>query len=161
MIKNILKTAMLLVTATVLSSGGVIDENNSEKTGTVSIGYNVEPSYTVTIPANVVFTNTDSGKTAERPLQANDVLLESGQQLNIYVESLNGFKMVNHSGYIEYSMMANAAEITGTDKVKILTVMPGDKSGWVLLNFETKFVGDFSGYAGEYSDTLTFTVEMI
>lgn len=161
MINKILKAATALVMAAAFSSGGVINENDSEKTGTVSVGYNVESSYTVTIPANVVFTDTDSGKKVERPLQANDVLLESGQQLNIYVKSLNGFKMVNHSGYIEYSMEANLQKITGTDKVKIMTVLPGDKSGWVLLNFETKFIGDFSGYAGNYSDTLTFTVEMV
>ena len=154
---KLLKAALALIMAAALTQSGVIDENDSESSGSVSVGYSVSASYEVTIPANVEFTDT----AIERPLQANNVLLEEGKHLNIYVKSQNGFRMVNNEGYIEYTLHANGSLISGTDNVKILTVSPGDKSGWVLLSFTSALSGDYSGFAGNYSDTLTFTVEMV
>lgn len=158
---KILKAAMALIMAAALTQSGVIDENDSESSGSVSVGYSVSASYEVTIPANVEFTDADKNTAIERPLQANNVLLEEGKHLNIYVKSQNGFRMVNNEGYIEYTLHANGSLISGTDNVKILTVSPGDKSGWVLLSFTSALSGDYSGFAGNYSDTLTFTVEMV
>ena len=56
---KLLKAALALIMAAALTQSGVIDENDSESSGSVSVGYSVSASYEVTIPANVEFTDTD------------------------------------------------------------------------------------------------------
>ncbi len=134
-----------------------ITESSAEKTGAMSVDYNVAGSYTVTIPASVTFTK--SGETVERGLSAKNVTLSEGSKLQVHVSSLNGFKLKNLDSYIDYTITANKVSDIQEDSV-ILSVSAGDTSGWTLLDFTAQST-DNAAYAGEYSDTLTFTVEVV
>lgn len=154
--------AVLALSLTLISPQGVkaeeITSGDTESSGSISVSYNANVNYKVTIPASVTF--TDSEKTVERALMASDVLLNKGGKLGISVSSLNGFKMVNDSGYIEYGMKVNGHDIDTQEDIVILTVLAGETSGWATLDFETTLSGEHAEYAGNYSDTLTFTVQV-
>ena len=136
----------------------IIDNYSADKSGSISVDYDLDVSYTVTIPANVTFTDTE--KTADRALEAKNVVLNEGGHLDVNVTSLNNFQMVNDSGYIDYNMQVNGSDISRENGVTILTVKAGETSGWAVLTFSTNLSGEHSGYAGKYSDILTFTVQV-
>lgn len=152
----LISAALMFITAhfAVFSAAEITTEGSHA----VSIDYNAEVSYKVTIPASVIFSKEET--TAERALQASDVVLNEGEHLNIYVESMNGFKMVNESGFIEYDMKVNGQKMSGQESIKILSVAAGEKSGWAVLNFSTNLSNENIRFAGNYSDTLTFTVSV-
>lgn len=139
-----------------LASGEKITQDSQEKVGNVTVGYNVGVTYTVTIPANVTFTDTE--KTVERPLQVTNVVLNEGSTLNINIASLNNFKMVCDEGYIEYALSVNYNDALRENNCTILTVLAGESSGWAILDLITDLKKDHAFYAGQYTDTLTFTV---
>ncbi len=161
MLKNFL-IAVLVSSLALISPLSVkaeeITSGDTEGSGSISVSYNANVNYKVTIPASVTF--TDSEKIVERALMASDVLLNKGGKLGISVSSLNGFRMVNDSGYIEYGMKVNGHDINAGEDIVILTVLAGETSGWATLDFETALSGEHAEYAGSYSDTLTFTVQV-
>lgn len=135
-----------------------ISPDSSEKSENVNIDYNMDVSYTVTIPASVTF--TDSEKKVERPLQASNVLINEGTSLNVSVASLNNFKMKNGESYIDYNLMVNYNAIPQDNSVDILIVNAGEKSGWAILSFASELNKDHAFLAGNYTDTLTFNVSV-
>lgn len=139
-----------------MAAGETITQDSGEKSGNITVGYDAGVSYTVTIPANVTFTDTE--KSVERGLQVSNVVLDEGSALSINITSLNNFRMVNGEGYIEYSLLANNNETPKDNSYTILTVLAGERSGWVILDFITELNKDHVVYAGNYTDTLTFTV---
>lgn len=157
--KLILKfiTALLTFALLGLFAGAEVLEPPADG-GSVSVNYNGSFSYTVTIPASVTFTKDETS--IERSLSASDVVLDEGTELHVMVESANGFKMVNRDGYIDYKMTVNGHDYSASDAMPLLTVAAGEKSGWAILAFSTEFTGERTGYTGNYSDTLTFTVEV-
>ncbi len=140
------------------SAGSQVIDGDPENSGSVSVNYNGGISYKVTIPASVTFKRTE--KSLERPLSATDVVLGDCSELNVRVSSKNGFKMINGSGYIEYSMLVNGHEVADSENITVLTVKQGENSNWAVLTFSTEFLGENTGLVGNYSDTLTFTVEV-
>lgn len=135
-----------------------ITQNSQVNSTDITVGYNAGVTYTVTIPASVAF--SDSEKRVQRALQVDDVVLNEGGTLNVNLASLNGFKMMCGTGYIDYSLLINANEVPKEDNTTILTVSSGEKTGWVLLDFVTDLKKDNALYAGNYTDVLTFTVSV-
>lgn len=136
--------------------GEEITLDSREQSGKININYNMEVSYTVTIPASVTFTDTE--KNVERSLLAKDVLLNEGSSLNVIVSSLNNFQMKNGDSYIDYSLLINQGDVLKDNDSTILTVLAGENSGWAIVNFVTDLNKENALYAGNYIDTLTFTV---
>lgn len=157
-----LLSVILFVTITLgtsfisLAAGDVITQDSQEKSGQITVDYNAEVSYTVTIPASVTF--TDSEKNIERPLEVKDVMMNEGSTLSVNVASLNNFQMRCGEGYIDYKIMMNYATALEENNRNILSVNAGEKSGWAILSFVTDLKKDNAKYAGNYTDTLTFTV---
>ncbi len=143
---------------TSLAEGETITQDSQANSGNITVGYNAGVTYTVTIPASVTF--SDAEKEVERPLQVSNVLLNEGSTLHINLSSLNEFKMVCGGGYIDYRLTINNNEPPGENNYTILTVSAGENTGWALLNFVTDLQKDHAMYAGNYTDTLTFTVEV-
>ncbi len=137
----------------------IIDQDSLNKNGSTNVSYNEEVSYTVVIPADVTFTDADAenGYSVERGLYAQDVRLDYGSELKVSVESLNGFKMTNNSGYIDYTLSANTTVLPVGSPQDILIVDAGKTSGWTQLTFTAQSDRSNAVYAGTYSDTLTFT----
>ncbi len=136
-----------------------ITQDNTEKKTSITVDYDMAESYTVTIPASIEF--TDDEKNIERPLQIENIMLNEGTVLNVNVSSLNGFKMRNGDAEIDYEMMVNTHNITEGNNQNVLTVKAGEHSCWAILHFATQLSEEKALYAGNYSDTLTFTVSVI
>ena len=134
-------------------------QNTQEKSANTNIDYSMEETYTVTFPASVTFTDTETS--IDRGLLVSDVVLREGRSLNVNVTSLNDFQMKNGEGFIAYRLIVN----NNYDKPvnhnsNVLTVVAGEKSGWAVLTFTTELDKSDAPYAGRYSDTLTFTVSI-
>lgn len=134
-------------------------QDSQEKSGNTNIDYSMEETYTVTFPASVTFTDTQTS--VDRGLQVSDVVLREGRSINVNVTSLNGFQMKNGEGFIAYWLIVN----NNYDKpVKhnsnVLTVVAGEKAGVAILTFTTELDKSNAPYAGRYSDILTFTVSI-
>lgn len=142
------------------AAGEAITQDSQEKTGNTTVGYDAGVTYTVTIPANVTFTDTE--KFVERPLLVSNVVLNEGSTLNVNISSLNDFKMIYgegyDDGYIEYNILVNYNKPPEKNTYTILTVMAGEKSGWAVLDFITNLNKEHAFYTGNYTDTLTFTI---
>ena len=154
----IITAAVLIFTAVIFPAAAeeIIDQDSANKSGNINVSYNAEVSYTVTIPAGITF--TESEKSIERGISANNVSLTEGSYLKINVASLNDFKMKNNNGYIDYTLTVNKTKIPDGNSHDILTVKAGESSGWAVLNFTTGLDRTNAFYAGTYTDTLTFTI---
>lgn len=141
-----------------LAAGETITQDSSENSGNITVDYNEEVTYTVTIPASVTF--SDSEKEVERSLQVSNAVLNEGSTLNVNIASLNNFKMMYGEGYIEYYLKINHNDVSKENNYTILTVPAGESTGWAVLNFITDLKKDHVLYAGNYTDTLTFTVSI-
>lgn len=135
-----------------------ITQDSQDKSGKINVEYNLEESYTVTFPASVTFTDTE--KTVERPLLARDVILNEGSYLNVYISSLNEYKMKKGEGYINYKISVNYNTALKENNCIIMTVNAGESSGWAILTFSTELEKNHALYAGNFTDTLTFTVSI-
>ena len=160
--KKFLSIVMFIVIALETSilaqaaENGIITENSQNKSGNITVDYNAGVTYKITIPASVTFTDTE--KDIERGLLVENVLLNEGSTLNVAVESLNNYKLKNGEGYIDYYLMINRYTILEENNSNILIVEAGEASGWVMLYFITDLNKEHALYAGNYTDTLTFTV---
>lgn len=154
----IMFTAIFLRTSifTQAAGYGTILQNSQVESGSITVDYNAGVTYKLTIPASVTFTDTE--KEIERGLLVEDVLLNEGSSLNVSIESLNDFKMINGEGYIDYHLMINRQVPTEKNNYNVLTVEAGENSGWAVLYFITELNKKNALYAGNYTDTLTFTV---
>lgn len=138
-----------------------ITQDSANKSGEINVNYDMDTEYTVTIPASVNF--TDSERTIDRPLQANDVRIEDGKALNITISSSNGFQMKhtkNIGSGIDYHLMINNAVISDGNNYNVLTVNAGEGSGRAILSFVTELNKDNAFYTGTYTDTITFKVSV-
>ncbi len=141
-----------------MAAGETITHESGEKRGSITVGYNAGVTYAVTIPASVTFSDTEN--VAERSLQVTNVVLNEGSVLHVNLASRNNFKMMNGEGYMEYHLKINSHDVQEDDQYTILSVSAGEPSGWVILNFVTDLQKDHLLYAGNYTDTLTFTVSI-
>lgn len=138
-----------------------ITQDSANKSGEINVNYDMDTEYTVTIPASVNF--TDSERTIDRPLQANDVRIDDGKALNITISSMNGFKMKhtkNSGSGIDYHLMINNTTISDGNNYNVLTVNAGEGSGRAILSFVTELNKDNAFYTGNYTDTITFKVSV-
>ncbi len=140
------------------ASGETITQDSEENSGNITVDYNAGVTYTLTIPASVSFSDTETQ--VERSLQVSNVVLNEGSSLNVNLASANDFKMMHGDGYIEYRLMINYNDVPEGNNHTILTVPAGEKTGWVILHFATDLQKDHITYAGNYTDTLTFTVSI-
>ncbi len=138
------------------TAGETITQDSGESSSSLTVDYNAGVTYTVTIPASVTFSDTE--KEVERALQVSNVVLNAGSVLNVNLTSLNQFKMMCGEGYIEYGLKINHNEAPEGNNYTVLTVPAGENTGWAILNFSTDLQKEHALYAGNYTDTLTFTV---
>ena len=120
---------------------------------TTNVSYNVDPSYTVTIPATV-----DLGDTAvDAEIKAENVLLETGKQVVVALTAASNtasgstFNAKNGDSAVTYTITGDEAIAVGdtvatftANGSKTLTCSAADKSGATV--------------AGAHTETLTFTI---
>jgi len=120
---------------------------------TTDVSYNVDPSYTVAIPASV----TLGDSAVEAAITATDVILESGKQVAVELTSASNtasgstFNAKNGDSTVTYTITGDEAIAVGdtvatftADGSKTLTFSAADKSAATV--------------AGSHTETLTFTI---
>ncbi len=139
--------------------GVTVYYTDAADTREMTVTYTVDPSYTVTIPADV--TITDSGSAAE--ITANDVLLEEGQKIKVALTGADNttegsvFTAKNGTSEIKYSITEGEDENTKTIALGD-TVAEFTAAGSQELTF-TK-TGGSPTIAGDHTENLTFTVSV-
>ena len=114
----------------------------------VTVEYNVDPTYTVTIPATVAL-----GETAT--IKAENVVVAKGKQVEVTLTNANGFTVATPQG-AELGYTVKNGETVVNEGDTVLIVNPdGGKTGETTLTFTTPETVKF---AGDYTGTLTFTI---
>ena len=114
----------------------------------VTVEYNVDPTYTVTIPATVAL-----GETAT--IKAENVVVAKGKQVEVALTNANGFTVATPQG-AELGYTVKNGETTVNEGDTVLTVNPdGGKTGETTLMFVAPETAQF---AGDYTGTVIFTI---
>ena len=114
----------------------------------VTVEYNVDPTYTVTIPATVAL-----GETAT--IKAENVVVTKGKQVEVTLTNANGFKVKTEQGAeLGYTVTIDGDAVAENDTV--LTVNPDNgKTGETTLK---SVAPETAQFAGDYTGTIIFTI---
>ena len=150
------KLFALILTVSLLASMSVTAFAANTEGGSIKLSFNVDPTYTVTIPATVELERQEDNGTVT---YENDYTLtaEAGLRLKkgeyIEIAVLSDFEMTTTEGAtLAYSITADGNAVA---------------TGGVVAEFETDkaaqsttihIAANDPDYAGEYKDTVTFTV---
>ena len=114
----------------------------------VTVEYNVDPTYTITIPATVAL-----GETAT--IKAENVVVTKGKQVEVTLTNANDFKVTTPQGASLTYTVKNGETIVNEGE-KVLTVNPtSGKTGETTLKF---IAPETAQFAGDYTGTVTFTI---
>ncbi|MGN0538132.1 MAG: hypothetical protein ACI4M3_09170 [Acutalibacteraceae bacterium] len=139
------------------------DGNPTPDSGTTSVTFNVAPTYTVTIPAEVVLNAKDNNGTVT---YENDLTITADAGVRLLEN--NKIKVTMDSDF--YLKTAASATYQLPYTVKIGDSTGAITSGEVVALFETKtteqtsvlhFAAGNPEYAGNYSDTVTFNISIV
>ena len=126
----------------------------------VNVTFENDPTYTVTIPADVTFADDMADKTNE--VKVEDVYLNKGKAVKVTVASANDYKMIlngtDADTFVPYELTSDKAE--GGD---VITVPTGtfNRKGTDTATLTYKVTDKDIPYAGDYSDILTFTIAVV
>lgn len=153
---------VLSLSVTAFAADTTIDQDTTDKTGSTTVEFSVAPTYTVTIPATVELSKTGTGTITYE--QDADITASAGVRL------LKGQQ-------IQVTLVSDFNLETAADTTYQLpyTVKVGDSataivSGAVVAAFGTSteaqtstlhFAADNPTYAGDYSDTVIFTISVV
>ena len=132
-----------------------IDQNSTEKKGTMTATYDVQAKYTVTIPAGVTL---DSTNAVSKNIEASDVVLESGQKIKVTLTGASNtaegssFSAKNDKGdsTATYTISKGGTAVAVGDVVAEFT-----EDGTQALTFSK---AEGATYAGTHTETLTFGI---
>ncbi len=118
------------------------------ETQTTTVTYQVDPTFTVTIPATVAL-----GETAT--IKAENVVVAKGKQVEVALTNANGFTVATPQG-AKLGYTVKNGETTVNEGDTVLTVNPDNgKTGETTLTFTTPETVKF---AGDYTGSVTFTI---
>ncbi len=118
------------------------------ETKSTTVTYQVDPTFTVTIPATVAL-----GETAT--IKAENVVVAKGKQVEVALTNANDFKITTPQG-ASLTYTVKNGETTVNEGDTVLTVNPDNgKTGETTLTFTTPETVKF---AGDYTGTVTFTI---
>ena len=149
-------TVCLLATMSVTAFAAEIGTETNASQGSTEVSFNVDPTYTVTIPATVELERQEDNGTVtyenDYTLTAQAGLrLKRGEYIEVTVAS--DFEMTTTEGAtLDYTITAeNAAVATGGVVAEFAT----DKAEQTAT---IHIAANDPDFAGEYKDTVTFTV---
>lgn len=152
-------TAPMVSSATLSETSVGVD--STDKTSAVSITKEVVSSYTVVIPDGEI----DLENPSDLSVSAENVIIDSGQTLEVSVMSENNWQLVDtksgSTASITYSLTPKeegAVAFTGEEPVSVLSVEAGTSSAGKVEKILTAEVTGTPIMSGTYKDTLTFTV---
>ena len=149
---------VMIATMSVTAFAAEIGPGANASQGSTEVSFNVDPTYTVTIPATVELdkVDTDGVVTYENDYTLTaqaGVRLKKGEYIEVTVAS--DFKMTTTEGAtLDYTITAEGTAVA---------------TGGVVAEFETDkaaqsttihIAANDPDFAGEYEDTVTFTLEV-
>ena len=162
-------SAMAMAAAMAMSASAVdpaqivpdADGQPTPETAGAEVTYNVDPSYTVTIPAGA---DISSGSD-EQTITASDVLLEQGKKITVTLSKASNtasgklFTAKDESGEstVNYTIKAGDADVEVGGTVAEFETKTGEQSA--TLTF-TKDADSTPTYAGKHTETLTFNISV-
>lgn len=160
---GLLATSMLLAMSTTAFAAGT-NISTDGGTGETVISYGMDQSFVVTIPADFIIDGQTNKATAK--VSASNVMIGDGKVLEVtitgddYTDKWELIDKVEANNKLEYTIGTTDG---GNDIISgsvVLAVDAGDaynKTVEEVMHFEV--IGTLSK-AGEYDDTLTFTVDV-
>ncbi len=148
----------LMATMSVTAFAAEIGPGANASQGSTEVSFNVDPTYTVTIPATVELNKVDTEGVVT---YENDYTLtaEAGVRLkkNEYIEVTvaSDFEMITTEGAtLDYTITTGGNAVTDNG---VVAEFDTDKSAQTAT---IHIAADDPDYAGEYKDTVTFTLEV-
>ena len=142
------KLFTLILTVCLLATMSVTAFAANTAGGSTDISFNVDPTYTVTIPATVAL-----GETAT--IKAENVVVTKGKQVEVTLTNANGFKVKTEQGAeLGYTVTIDGDAVAENDTVLAVNPTSG-KTGETTLKFVAPETAQF---AGDYTGTIIFTI---
>ncbi|MBQ2785469.1 MAG: hypothetical protein IJF02_03095 [Oscillospiraceae bacterium] len=150
-------TVAMLATMSVTAFAAEIDQDTAApKDGTTSVYFEVDPTYTVTIPATVELQKEVDGNTVtyenDYTIGANaGVRLKKGEYIEVTVAS--DFEMTTTEGAtLAYTITAEDAAVANNGVVAEFATDKAEQTATIHI------AANDPDFAGEYTDTVTFTL---
>ena len=150
---------VLSLSVTAFASGTGNDDSASDNTKDTSVTFNVAPTYTVTIPQKVELdkkTAENGTITYEKDLtiSAENVRLLEGQKIKVQLTGCD-FTLTAGNTNWPYTVTVGNESITAQNNVVATFETSTNKQSSTL-----HFAAGNPEFAGEYSDTVTFTISV-
>ena len=169
-ISALLTAAMLIAPmsafadTTITPKGGdPFDVNPDPNKAETSVEFNIDPAYTVTIPAKVTLEDNGEGiYTNSGTLKAEDVKLAEGKEIVVSLTSASKFNMQT-AGASEYKLPYTAEGAFGklTDK-EAGGIVAKFATSTTVQNTPVTFTTDETPkYAGTFTDPVVFTIKVV
>ncbi len=149
----------LSLSVTAFATDTTVDQDSDDpKTGTTAVTLNVNPSYTVTIPVTVELNaqGTDPetyGSSMDITADA-DVRLLEGKVITVTITSDFTMEDSDTGSTLDYTVAVDGTDITSGGTVATF------KTSTAAQTSTLSFAADAPKYAGDYSDTVTFTISV-
>ena len=149
-------TAALVMGLAVTAFAAEIGTETNASQGSTEVSFNVDPTYTVTIPATVELQKIEDNGTVtyenDYTLTAEaGVRLKKGEYIEVTVAS--NFKMTTTEGAtLDYTITAEGTAVATGGVVAEFATDKNTQSTTIHI------AANDPDYAGEYKDTVTFTV---
>ena len=127
----------------------------------INVSFNVDPTYTVIIPTEVVLEPQADGTYAkDQTISATNVRLSNGSVVKVTLVS--GFKLKNAEDTVELPYKVKIGEGSPINSGEEVAKFTTNGNLAAVQTSETlHFIADKPEYAGNYSDTVTFTISVV
>ena len=154
----------LLATLSVTAFAADVDQDSESKSGATKVSFNVDPTYTVTIPATVTLEKKTVNNivTYENDLtiSASNVRLTQNSGIAVSLDSDYTMKVTDavasNPYQLPYKVFVDETEITAESNTVALFGTNKDNQSTTL-----HITADDPEYAGTYTDTVTFTIKTV
>lgn len=135
-----------------------INQDSSDKTAKTDVSFKVDPAYTVTIPEKVTLGKVDTNGTITYESDANitaaaGVRLLNGQKIQVTIDS--DFTLTANGTNLPYTISV------GDNQIAQNGVVAEFGTGTQAQSSTLHFAAADPEYAGNYSDTVTFTLSVV
>ena len=152
---TILLAVAMLATLT-LTAFAAIDQDSTGKDGSTSVYFEIDPTYTITIPATVELTKVDNDGVVT---YENDYTITASENLRLkkyeYVEvtvTTGGVMMTEEGATLSYAITVGGDEIEDGDVVAMFDTSVAAQTATMHIS------ADDPTYAGRYEDIVTLTI---
>lgn len=152
----LISTVAMLATLSVTAFAAEIDQGAAESNGSTSVYFEVDPTYTITIPATVELAKKE---TAGVVTYENDYTITASENLRLkkyeYVEvtiATDGVMTTDEGAELAYTVSVDGSAVANGDVVAAFGTNTAEQTTTMHI------AANDPTYAGRYEDTVTFTI---